>query len=88
MQKFTVTYTDGHTEEIRPTMRALCQAEEYAQAHKWADGNASIIRKSNYIVFAATRFCGRTTLDFDAWLDTVADISNAQEAKDPANPTA
>lgn len=88
MQKFTVTYTDGHTEEIRPTMRALCQAEEYAQAHKWADGNASIIRKSNYIVFAATRFCGRTTLDFDAWLDTVVDISNAQEAEDPANPTA
>ncbi|QSY58818.1 hypothetical protein BLI708_06685 [Bifidobacterium imperatoris] len=88
MPYFIITYTDGRTERLDMTPRARCKAEEHAQVNGWGSVQDSPQRISYYTAYAASRLKGTTTLPFDQWLDTVADIDFKQPGEvDEENPT-
>lgn len=82
-----IEYTDGTSETVRPTMRAMCMAEEHAIKEKWGSVNDSPIRVNLYMAYAALRIAGKTAEPFDLWLDRVAATDVTEEDADTENPT-
>ena len=83
-----IEYMDGTSETVRPTMRAMCMAEEHAIKEKWGSVNDSPIRVNLYMAYAALRLSGKLSEPFDAWLDRVASTDVTEEEADETNPTA
>ena len=83
-----IEYTDGTSETVRPTMRAMCMAEEHAIKEKWGSVNDSPIRINLYMAYVALRISGKLDTPFDAWLDRVASTDVTEEETSETNPTA
>lgn len=89
MKTIRITHTNGDINEAPLTPRVICEAEEHAQARKWAAGDASRIRQAYYMAYLAEKFSKLTTADYDAWLDGV-DVDGVEikgTETDAGNPT-
>ncbi len=78
MKTIRITHTNGDINEAPLTPRVICEAEEHAQARKWAAGDASRIRQAYYMAYLAEKFAKLTTADYDAWLDGV-DVDGVED---------
>lgn len=84
----TIYYADGHEDVVNLTARAQCKAEEHAQVNGWGSAEDCKIRFVYYYVYAAARTSGKTSLPYDAWLDSIIDVQvNVPEDNDAENPT-
>lgn len=72
-KKFTITYTDGHTDTAAMTMRAMCKAEE-VMAKEGMVASRDSINATMHAIYADLRAQGKTGEPFETWLDTVDDF--------------
>lgn len=77
-KKFTITYTDGHTDTAAMTMRAMCKAEE-VMAKEGMVASRDSINATMHAIYADLRAQGKTSDPFETWLDTVDDIEPVED---------
>lgn len=86
-QKFTITYTDGHEDEAALTMRAMCKAEE-VMAEVGMVASRDSINATMHAIYADLRTKGKTSDQFETWLDAVDDIEPVEDEAGDADPLA
>ena len=86
-KNFTITYTDGHTDTAAMTMRAMCKAEE-VMAKEGMVASRDSINATMRAIYADLRTKGKTSDQFETWLDAVGDIAPVVDAAGDADPLA
>lgn len=77
-KKFTITYTDGHTDTAAMTMRAMCKAEE-VMAKEGLVASRDTINATMHAIYADLRAQGKTGDPFETWLDAVDDFEPVED---------
>lgn len=77
-KKFTITYTDGHTDTAAMTMRAMCKAEE-VMAKEGLVASRDSINATMHAIYADLRAQGKTGDPFETWLDAVDDFEPVED---------
>lgn len=77
-KKFTITYTDGHTDTAAMTMRAMCKAEE-VMAKEGLVASRDTINATMHAIYAGLRAQGKTGDPFETWLDAVDDFEPVED---------
>lgn len=77
VKKFKVTYQDDHEEIVKVLPRAQVMTEE----HFGGLTEDNSLSAGFYLGWAAVHVAGKTTLDFQTWLNSVEDVEEYKEPK-------
>lgn len=77
-KKFTITYTDGHTDTAAMTMSSMCKAEE-VMAKEGLVASRDTINATMHAIYAGLRAQGKTGDPFETWLDAVDDFEPVED---------
>ena len=79
-RKLTITYQDDRPEEVVKVLpRAKVMTEEYLQGFK----TENVWAATYYLGWASLNILGRTTLDYETWLNQIEDVEDVEEPVDP-----
>ena len=76
--KYKVTYLDGKIDEVMPSPRARIETEQALGGLKAENAQQA----SFHLAWKSLQKAGKTTAEFDPWLDTVYNVDEV-EAEDP-----
>lgn len=79
-KKQKIIYQDGREEIVKVLPRAQVMAEEYLKGFKVENLYAA----TYYLAWAALNSLGKTTLDYETWLNQVEEV---EDIDDPVEPT-
>lgn len=72
--KYKVTYLDGREDEILPSPRARIETEQHFGGLQMSNAQAA----SFYLAWKSLQKAGKTTEEFDPWLDSVMDLAEVE----------
>jgi len=78
-KKVKVTYQDERVEIAKVLPRAQVMTEEYLKGFK----SENALTATFHLGWAALQVAGKTTLDFETWLNKVEDVEDVEEPVDP-----
>lgn len=74
--KYKVTYLDGRQEEIFPSPRARIETEQHFGGLQMSNAQQA----SFYLAWKSLQKAGKTSEEFDPWLDSVMDLDEVEAA--------
>ena len=79
VQRVRIYYTDGREVEVKVKPRAMVATER----HIGGEWQNMAILSVFYMAWAAVRLEDKETPDFEAWLDSIDDVEQIEEKKEP-----
>jgi hypothetical protein len=79
VQRVKIYYTDGREVEVKVKPRAMVATER----HIGGEWQSMAVLSVFYMAWCAVRLEDKEAPDFDTWLDTIDDVEQVEEKKDP-----
>jgi hypothetical protein len=82
--KLKVTYNDGREVTVIASPRAQVMTEQHFKA---GIGDANRVQAGFFLAWASLNRAGKEPAEFDAWLDLISDVDDAEAGEEETDPT-
>jgi hypothetical protein len=82
-KKLKITYQDGRPEDV---VKVLPRAYAMTEAYLKGFSTQNLYAATYHLGWAALQSLGRTTLDYETWLNTIEDVEDYEDPEKPEEP--